>query len=264
MEIQTADMAVSVGGWSSIGHPAMLAVLASAGFDWVCLDTQHGSYDEGAVLAALRGGTPAEVDVLVRVRANDHALIGRALDMGADGVIVPMVNSVAEAAAAVSSCRYPPLGQRSWGPMVAQWGGSIDPPERANGRVICAVMVETAEAIAQVPAIAAVTGVDMVFVGPFDLALALGASVDELLADDSTSSPLGQVVAACAEAGVLAGAFAGTVQRGQRLATLGFSAIAVATDLGLLTGAAAAALTTSRPSRPSRRLTRPPSPPSSA
>jgi len=213
-------------------------VLATAGFDWVCLDAQHGAWTDRRIVQALRQLPPHAAETAVRVAANTPEAIGRALDAGAAGVIVPMVQDAAAAARAAASCRYPPAGDRSWGPMPALWGRPVPAPGEANRTVGCAVMVETAYAVERVDRIAAVNGVDMVFVGPLDLALASGVTVDELLADTGPTGALAQIVAACAARDVRVGGFAGTLARGTALAAAGFHAVAVASDSGLLATAA--------------------------
>jgi 4-hydroxy-2-oxoheptanedioate aldolase len=230
-----------LGAWSDLGAAGNAAVLARAGFDWLVLDGQHGSYDDLTLRLTLNELRPAPCPVWVRVLENRPGVIGRALDAGATGIIVPMVDTADQAAAAVNSTYYPPRGQRSWGQMPAMRGAPVVPAEVANEAVGCAVMVETAAGLADVAAIAATPGLSMIFVGPFDLSLALGTTVEALLDDDTPSGPLPRVVAACAQHGITPGVFAGTVARGQRLATLGFSSIVVATDSGLLGDAARSA-----------------------
>jgi 4-hydroxy-2-oxoheptanedioate aldolase len=227
----------TVGLWSSVADAAAVRLLAAAAPGWLVLDAQHGTWSDGT-LAAVLPLLDTPVPVWVRLADDRAAGIGRALDAGAAGVIVPMVDSATQAAAAVRACRYPPLGQRSWGPAAPLVGRPAVPPVEANQAVRCAVMVETATALAAVDAIAATPGVDMVFVGPFDLALALGRTVDDLLADDASDAPLPAVVAACRDAGVRTGAFAGDQARAERLVALGFTDVVVATDAGLLGGAA--------------------------
>ena len=169
------------GIWASFGGVRLTAALESLGFDWVGIDAQHGHHDDRSIRDILSLRREPRATVLVRVAANNAPLIGRALDAGADGVIVPLVNSPEEAAAAVTAAHHPPKGSRSWGPLA---GYEIDP-----GRLpLCAVMIETADALEQVTEIAATPGVDMLFVGPFDLSLALGLEVNELIADTSASS----------------------------------------------------------------------------
>lgn len=232
--------AFRAGAWSTLAGGATAEILARSGAAWVALDAQHGSYDQGGIERTLLGLGSSPVPVFVRVADDSAAGIGRALDSGAAGVIVPLIDGPLEAAAAAQACRYPPAGNRSWGPVTALVGRTAPDARRANNAVMCAVMVETRAAIGQVREIATTTGVDMVFVGPFDLSLALGRDVDELLADGSADSPLAMVVRVCAEAGVRAGAFAGSSARADRLAELGFTDIAVMTDASLLATAAAA------------------------
>lgn len=210
--------------------------MASA-LDWVCLDLQHGEHDDVSmqtVCAQLAGDARP---VHVRVRANDAALIGRALDCGADGVVVPMVEDRAGAAAALAACRYPPAGHRSWGPLGAAYGRPVAPA--ASAAPACLVMVETGAGLDRVEEIAATPGIDGVFVGPVDLSLSLGTTVDALLRDPDPDSPLRRVVRACAAAGVTAAAFAGTPERAGVLRDLGYTRVAVTTDVGMLTGALA-------------------------
>lgn len=229
--------APTIGLWSSLADAATLRLLASAAPGWLVLDAQHGTWSDGD-LAAVLPLLDTPVPTWVRLADDRASGIGRALDAGADGVIVPLVDSPEQAAAAVRACRYPPLGQRSWGPAAPLVGRAAPTPDDANARVRCAVMVETAAALAAAGPIAGTPGLDMVFVGPFDLALALGRTVDDLLADDAPGAPLPTVASACRAAGVRAGAFAGDHDRAERLVALGFTDVVVATDAGLLGGAA--------------------------
>lgn len=231
------------GAWGTLGEPRLGAALENAGFDWVCLDGQHGHFDDRAVREAFALRREPAATMLVRVLANDGPLIGRALDAGADGVIVPMVQSAEEAELAVRAAHYPPRGGRSLGPMYgASYGTSTGKPRRP----MVAVMVETQVALDDVQRIARTPDLDMIFVGPFDLSLALGRKLEDVLADDGSDAPLPRVVAACREAGILAGAFAGEPERARTMARLGFEWVAVASDVGLLgIGGAAARRTAS-------------------
>ncbi len=235
---------VQIGAWSMLGTAAAASLMSRIGADWVVLDSQHGLYDDAGVIAAVPAA--ASVPVHVRVSANTPALIGRALDAGAAGVIVPMVQDAAEAVAAAAACRYAPEGIRSWGPLAAYRGESTVPPAEANARVSCAVMVETPTAVADVEAIAAAPGVDIVFVGPFDLSIALGVEVADLLADRTPGNPLDRIVAACRAAGTVAGAFAGGRDAADALLSRGFTWIAVAVDTQLITAAGTALVADTR------------------
>lgn len=228
---------VKAGAWSSLtGGTAEL--LARSGAAFVVLDAQHGLYDAGSLATTLLQWGSLATPAFVRVADQSAAGIGRVLDLGASGVIVPLVDSAEQAAAVAACCRYPPSGARSWGPMTGLVGRTAADPGQANAVVMCAVMVETAGGIEAVQAIAATPGVDMVFVGPFDLSLALGLDVDDMVNDTSSNSPLTRIVRACRDAGIRAGVFAGAPERAHRLARFGFTDIVVFTDAALLADAA--------------------------
>jgi 4-hydroxy-2-oxoheptanedioate aldolase len=233
----------ALGAWSSLAGGGTAEILAAAGPDWLVLDAQHGTYDDAGLRATIATLGTAKDRAPVWVRMPDDAAsgIGRALDAGADGVVVPLVDTAEQAERVAMACRYPPLGGRSWGPMGALTGRPAPTPTAANAAVTCAVMVETQTAVAHVDEIAAVAGVDMIFVGPFDLAMAFGTTIEELLTE-SGGGVLDRIVAACTTHGVRAGAFAGTAERAALLFDRGFTDVAVCTDAGLLATAAAAQL----------------------
>ena len=230
---------VRPGAWSSLAG-GTAEVLARSGAAWVVLDAQHGRYSQESLTGTLLELGSSPVPVFVRVPDDAAAGIGRVLDCGAAGVIVPLVNGAEQAAAVAAACRYPPPGQRSWGSISGLLGRAAPLAGDANDAVMCAVMVETAAGLDEVEAIAATAGIDMVFVGPFDLSLALGLDVDQLLGNTSGDSPLARVVQACARAGIRAGAFGGSPARARVLAGFGFTDIVVITDAALLADAASA------------------------
>lgn len=227
------------GAWSSLpGGSAEL--MGRSGADFVVLDAQHGFHDAGSLRAGLLQWNVPTVPAYVRLADQSPAGIGRMLDLGAAGVIVPLVDDVEQAAAVAASCRYPPHGRRSWGPMGGLVGRPDPDPAAADEMVMCGVMVETGGGLAAVDSIAAVPGIDMVFVGPFDLSLALGTSVDELVGNTAADSPLRRIVRACDDAGIRSAVFAGSPERAHRLRPFGFTDVVVFTDAGLLAAAATA------------------------
>ena len=232
----------SRGVWAFTADVDLLRRLARGGFDWVALDAQHGPVDRAVLHAVGRAFSDTGAAFVVRVPAVDPGWIGAALDAGAAAVVVPSVTGSADAALAARSSRYPPEGDRSWGPFAPQWGGTAPDPAKANATVRCLVMVESVGALADVDEIAATPGVDGLFVGPFDLALALGSTVDALLDDRSDGNPLGRVVAAAQRHGILVAGFAGTPGNAQRLRAHGIRCLAVTTDLALVTEGARATL----------------------
>ena len=224
----------SRGVWAFTADVDLLLRLAASGFDWVALDAQHGPVDRTVLHAVGRALSDAGAALVVRVPAVDPAWIGAALDAGAAAVVVPSVTSRADAVLASRASRYPPEGERSWGPFAPLWAGAAPDPVSANAAVRCLVMVETVGALADIDAIAATPGVDGLFVGPFDLALALGSTVDALLDDRSEGSPLGRVVAAAQRHGILVAGFAGTPVNARRLRAHGIRCLAVTTDLAVV------------------------------
>jgi 4-hydroxy-2-oxoheptanedioate aldolase len=232
------------GVWCSVGSPTLLALLARSGVDWVALDAQHGEFDRGALVEAGRTLTAAGSPFAVRVGRNDAGDIGLALDAGAATVVVPLVDTADEARLAVAATHYPPGGTRSWGPFAPLWGRDAPAPAQASPQL--AVMVESARGLANVDAIAAVPGVDLLFVGPFDLALSLGVPVDVLLED--SNGPLRTVREAAEAAGIGVAAFAGTPERAEVMRARGIDCLAVATDASVVAAGAEALLARARPS----------------
>ena len=232
----------SRGVWAFTTDVDLLRRLAGAGFDWVALDAQHGPVDRAALHEVGRGLADAGADLVVRVPAVDPVWIGAALDAGAAAVVVPSVTGRDDAGLAARASRYPPQGDRSWGPFAPLWGGTAPDPATANAAVRCLVMVETVGALADVDPIAATPGVDGLFVGPLDLALALGTTVDALLDDHGKGNPLGRVVEAAQRHSILVAGFAGTAANARRLRAHGIRCLAVTTDVAVVAEGAAAVL----------------------
>jgi 4-hydroxy-2-oxoheptanedioate aldolase len=234
----------TVGAWLNTTEPSVAHSLARAGFDWVCIDEQHGTATPRTTPLQIAAISAASSVALVRVAWNRPELIGRALDSGADGIIVPAVQSVEEARAAASAARYAPHGSRSWGAGRSPISISTYDAVSTNARVAVYVMVETAEALASVDGIARLEGIDGIFVGPFDLALTLGITVEQLLGD--VNSPLHAIVSACDRNGKTAGVYAGSIPRASAFRSFGFSMIATASDSDLVAAASADAISQAR------------------
>jgi 4-hydroxy-2-oxoheptanedioate aldolase len=233
------------GGWCLIPAAFGAEVLAAAGFDYVCVDCQHGliGYDAMAPMLSAIGRSGAAA--IVRVPSLDSAWIGKALDAGADGVIVPLVNSAEDAAAAGAACRYPPLGARSFGPVRAGvYGGGS--PEDANRDVVCMVMIETAAGLAEAEGICSSAGIDGVYIGPSDLALSLGVTPTLRPTDPKHVDAIARVLASCRKAGIVGGIHTASGAQSAVHAEAGFRMITVTTDLGLITAGAARELATAR------------------
>ena len=230
------------GVWCADAGPGTVRRLGQAGFDWVCLDLQHGTYGRAELLEVARmwHGTPA--DLVVRVPSVEFTGIGLALDAGAAAVIVPQVDSPEQARAAVEAAGYPPRGRRSAGQLTPTWGEPATDLTTTDDRVTCAVMIESAAALDQVEEIAAVPGVHLLFIGPNDLSLTLGSTVEGLLDDRGPDSALDRITAAGRAAGVPVGAYGGDPATAARFAARGIDCLAVATDLWVTAAGAARAL----------------------
>jgi 4-hydroxy-2-oxoheptanedioate aldolase len=235
----------SSGLWCSDAGPNMVARLARLGFDWLCLDMQHGLYSRTEIVNAARSFPPEGAQLVVRVPSCDFVVIGTALDAGAQAVIVPQIESAADAKRAVAATFYPPAGARSWGQLGRIWGGPTLTLDAANRSTSCAVMIESVDALSRVEEIAAVDGVDQLFVGPYDLSLSLGTTVQALLDDDSETSALTRIVQVAAAYGRTVGGFAGTPELADRFRERGLTCLVIATDLWITNEGARAALRTS-------------------
>ena len=166
-----------VGSFAAIPHPVAVEVMALAGLDFLCIDWEHAQISRDTIETMVRAADVHRVPAMVRVPGHAPEAIQAALDSGAQGVLVPRVSTAAQAAMAVKASRYPPLGERGVGPgRAAGYGYRI--PEylaAANDRIVVAVQVETSEGLANIEAIAAVDGVDVIFVGPGDLSVSIDA-----------------------------------------------------------------------------------------
>ena len=187
------------GAWCSIASAHVVELVAEAGPDFVVIDGQHGLIGWADMVDMLRALARTDVSPLVRISGNDAAEIGRALDAGADGVIVPMIDSADEARRAAAACRYPPDGERSFGPARSSLVVSGTPAE-VNRVVTCVVLIESARGAQAASEICAMPGVDAVMVGTADLALDLGIEIGTDGPDlDAAVAAIG---AAAARAGV--------------------------------------------------------------
>jgi len=223
----------TLGVWMTSDSPANAEIVGDAGFDYVNIDMQHGFADYTSVVDMMRALHPSATSITCRVPWNEPGIIGRVLDAGAMGVIVPMVNTVEQAERAVAACRYAPDGARSFGPVRAARVNGPDYSSRANAEVACIPMIETTEALAHLDDILDVPGIDAVYVGPADLSLTLGLAPlgdhDDAVFDGALTS----IVAACDRRGIVAGIHANPRIARKRL-DQGFRMVTVTSDLQAL------------------------------
>ncbi|MEX2221936.1 MAG: aldolase/citrate lyase family protein [Candidatus Rokuibacteriota bacterium] len=161
-------------GWLSVSNGFTAEVMARQGFDALVIDMQHGLTDMTNLWPMLQAVSQTDTVPVVRVAWNDPAAIMKALDLGAYGILVPLINTAEDAAKAVAACRYPPVGMRSSGPVRAVHYGGADYVAKANDEIVVMGMVETKEGLANLDAICATPGLDCVYIGPSDLAFAIG------------------------------------------------------------------------------------------
>lgn len=229
-----------VGAWCQIASPITAEIMAEAGFDVVMIDLEHGPGDILALIGQIQAMKANPALPFVRAPWNDFVAIKRILDAGVYGVLVPYVNTRAEAEAAVRACKYPPDGMRgiAGSPRAAGYGqNSMGYLKRANDEVLVMTAVETPEAVANLDDILTVPGLDGIFIGPMDLSTSMGHFAD-------ASQPEVQAAIATIEAKVLAaGKFLATVAgswaQAQKLYERGYGLLLVLADGTALAGLAA-------------------------
>lgn len=232
----------TVGTFLGMASPVATEVCAAAGPDWVLLDLEHGGGGEEQVGATVLAAGAYGVPTVVRVETDARIRLGRVLDLGAAGVMLPRLSSAAEVAEAVRHLRYPPRGDRGVATYNRACRFGLDPGalDRADGEVLCVVQVESAAAVAQADAIAAIDGVDVLFVGPSDLSHSLG--IPGQLDHADYLAALDTVVAACRKTGKSAGILLRQARDLERHLELGFRFVGIGSDGGFVVDAAAAAL----------------------
>jgi 2-dehydro-3-deoxyglucarate aldolase len=209
----------ALGGWLSVPSVHFLKAMSASALDYVGIDCQHSVISEAEAAQLLGAAGRPRSGRLIRVSANRHDLIGRALDGGADGIIVPTVDNAADARAAVAATRYPPDGVRSYGPFTEFL--PRDPGDLVR-HVLVLAMIETVDGLASVEEILAVPGIDGVYVGPADLGLALGHGVGQFPVRPELEPALRAIAKAGQSAGKVVGIHAGSEEFVERYTGLGF------------------------------------------
>lgn len=227
-------------GWLSIGNSFTAEIMAAQGYDAITIDIQHGALDYSAALMMLQAMRGSGVVPMVRVPWREPGIVMKALDAGAMGIICPMINTAAEAAEFVSYMRYPPLGQRSFGPTranIAYGGYGLE----ANAEVLAFAMIETAAGMTNLEEIAATPGLDGIYVGPADLTL--GTQGGRLAPAFDREEPemialIRRIAEVCKNKGIHAALHCGTPAYAARALSWGFDMTTVSGDSRLLAAAA--------------------------
>jgi 4-hydroxy-2-oxoheptanedioate aldolase len=225
------------GGWAALPCAFGAELMCVPGVDYVCIDQQHGLVDYADMVGMLRAIEGRGVVPLTRVPANVPWMIGKALDAGVQGVVVPMVNNAAEAGAAVAACRYAPKGVRSFGPVRASMVMDTRDIEVVGDGVLCFVMVETREAVERIDEIASTPGLDGIYVGPADLALGLGLTPNLDKEEPEHVAAVDRILKACQRHGVVPGIQCGSGRSAHKFAQRGFRLVTFAKDSSLIPSA---------------------------
>ncbi len=229
-----ADGLPQIGIWSSLCSNIVAEILAGAGFDWILIDTEHAPNEVPGVLSQLQAMAAGKAEPVVRCAWNDTVMMKRILDIGARSILVPFVQNAQEAQAAVAATRYPPLGNRgvSISQRANRYGKVADYHRQAHENICVLVQVETRTAVGQIDAIAAVEGVDGIFIGPSDLAADIGH-----LADTRHPEVQSLIAGACSRiraTGKAAGMLAADPDDAARYFNMGFTFVAAGSDLGIV------------------------------
>lgn len=229
--------ATMIGTFISCGSPLITEICAMAGFEWLLIDLEHGAGAEANLIGMLHAAGNHGVPAVVRAETTDRIRGGRALDLGADGIMLPRIDTEDEARTAVTNLLYPPAGRRGVASYNRARGFGTDTrsPAEVDDSTLTVVQIESVEAIRDVEAIAALPGVDALFVGPGDLTTALGVpgQIDAPIYLDA----LATTVEAARAQGISVGILASNADAAVRYAESGFNLVAVGSDATILLGA---------------------------
>jgi 4-hydroxy-2-oxoheptanedioate aldolase len=230
--------------WCTLASPIIAETIAREGYAAVVIDQQHGLWDTASIMAAIGALHHAGSTPLVRVPLADFAFVSRALDFGAEAIIAPMINTAADARQFAAAAKYPPLGERSWGPQRAMTlqGKTVttDYLREANDGTLTLAMIETSTALGNVDAIADTPGIDALFVGPYDLSTALSGGKAQDVQAPEVERAIDRICQAATKAGKIPGIYCRDPERALAMSRRGFRFITIGSDLGIVRDGAAA------------------------
>jgi len=231
-----------IGSTCAIPSAHSVELMSRQGFDWLFLDMQHGLIGRDTLVGMVRAADIAQVPSLVRAAWNRPELVGWVLDAGAQGVMAPMINSPADARAFVSACRYPPAGQRSWGPARPSLTRPDYAPAVGDSDTVSVALIETRGGFGELEAICDTEGLDLIAVGQSDLAAAFGLDPRTGRNDKDHRSRLEVIAATCAARKMPAFINCTSADEAAHLIELGFQLILLDSDVGFLRRGASAQL----------------------
>lgn len=220
-----------INGWLAIPSSYSAEIMGNQGYDAVTVDLQHGMIDFASALGMLQALSATPAVPLVRVADNTPAQIMRLLDAGAYGVICPMISTAEQAQRFVSACRYPPQGNRSFGPARGLLYGGSDYPLHANHEILTLAMIETREGLSNIDAILDTEGLDGVFIGPNDLSLTLTGTASAESTHPDMFAAIERVVSRCREKHKIAGIFCTSGTAAAHRIARGFNFVTPANDV---------------------------------
>lgn len=220
----------SLGTWITIGNPDVVDILKQLPFDWFVFDTEHSYFSIETVKNMQLALTDSSACPIVRVGQLDQLLIKRALDIGSQGLVVPLVNTAEDASKYVSYAMYPPAGVRGAGPgRAAKYGNNLSEYLRtANDELLLVAQIETRQALSNVDSIVSTKGIDVAFVGPTDMTMSLGLIDDRW--NPKVVEAMQTVIKACEKHGKIPGTLAVTAEEAKKWLGLGFKFVALGSD----------------------------------
>ena len=226
-----------INGWLSIPSPYLAEGAGHQGFHSVTVDLQHGMMGFETAVSMLQAISSTPAVPLVRAPSREPEGIMHLLDAGAYGVVCPMISTPAQTEEFVAACRYPPDGARSFGPARGKLFGGLDYFDQANNEILAIPMIETAEALENIDAILATPGVDMIYIGPNDLALDLGEKPGAEQQDGLTSKAIAHILERAKSARIATGIFCSDGDASKRRLTEGFNLVTPGNDFNVLMAA---------------------------
>ncbi|WP_435945723.1 HpcH/HpaI aldolase family protein [Dryocola sp. BD586] len=239
-----------INGWLALACGYSAEIVGHQGYDCVTVDMQHGMIDFASALTMLQALSSTPALPLARVNSNEPAQIMRLLDAGAWGIICPMISTAQQAEQFVAACRYPPLGNRSYGPARALLYGGKDYPQHANEEILTLAMIETREGLQNLDAILATDGLDGIFIGPNDLSLTLTGSASAESQHPEMLAAIELALSRCRVHDKLAGIFCTSGEAAANRLAQGFHFVTPANDVMQLGRAARAAIALTRGETP--------------
>ena len=220
----------AVNGWLSIPNSFTAESMSKMGWDSLTIDMQHGINDYSTAIPMLQAISGSSAIPFARVPWNEPGIIMKMLDAGTCGIIAPMINNKKECERFVSYCRYPPLGQRSFGPMRAQLIHGLDYIKNANSEIVTLAMIETQDAVNNLDEILSVENLNGVYIGPADMSIAYGLEPKFDVRKDPVYSNIKLIVKKAKEYGKIAGIHNGTIQYAKEMIALGYQFITISSD----------------------------------